>query len=69
MPLSTIIGALLQISATTPPQAPANPPQSIQGAVYHGRNGQTEVRMPPASSALVKVDGVLDEPAWSGRRS
>ena len=33
------------------------------GAVYHGRNGNLDVRLPRAE-AEIAVDGALDEPAW-----
>lgn len=33
------------------------------GAVYHGRSGHLDVRLPRQDTAVV-VDGVLDEPVW-----
>lgn len=54
MSLSAVLGALLQLSsaATTAP-------------VYNGRLRQLDVQMPAASSAVVDIDGRLDEPVWS----
>jgi hypothetical protein len=34
------------------------------GPVHHGRNGQLDVK-PPRIEADIRIDGVLDEPAWA----
>jgi hypothetical protein len=63
MTLSIVLAVLLQIGGGLSPGASASAPQPPQ-RVYHGRNGQTEVAMPPADPESVEIDGRLDEPAW-----
>ena len=73
MPLTALIGTLLQLAAAVPatPSSTALPAigagSAVQPAfgVYSGRQRQTDVRMPPASSATVEIDGKLDEPVWA----
>jgi hypothetical protein len=45
--------------------AQAAPPASRTGPPYHGRLGQTDVRV-PRTTVAIRVDGRLDEPAWVG---
>lgn len=70
----TLTGALVILSAAAatypvsgqqlsiPLSTLASPPSTV---VYHGRSGQLDVRV-PTTTVEPKIDGLLDEAAWSG---
>ena len=55
---------LLALQAPSPPSAPDPPPDSAP-AVFHGRRGQSDARIPRIDDAKVTIDGRLDEAVWS----
>src|SRR5687768_12816933 len=48
---------LFALQLTAPPADPVG--------VYHGRQNQTNVAVPRLSDSDIKIDGVLNEAAWS----
>ena len=54
-----VLGLSLQLATASVQPTPDT------GPVFHARNGQTAVALPPAASAEITMDGRLDEPVWS----
>jgi len=61
MSLISVLGLSLQLATTAGAGSVTQPPE---GAVYHGRNGQTVVAIGQSTDTSIVVDGMLDEVEW-----